>query len=506
MMCVHLSARLAAIALLFLGISLPARAQVVETEPNSSCPAAHDLGTLAGLLTITGSLDTPPATPDVDFYRIAGTPGDLVQIDMQGQASSLGTLENPFLGAFNSACGLRGYIDDGGELYPESRMETVIPADGALVIGATSSYDATFTGQGGSAGSYTMTVRRVPLALGIGGRIVNGRTGQPVENAWVYLSRCQDGGCSGPGGSMVTGPDGAFRFAPGSYSLNESILRAGEYLLFVHVGPSYQQLNLRVQLAEGQDLDLGGVALGPVPVIGSIQGRIVDAQTGEALTGETLPGPLSAVELLFCAGDYCFPIRWASVDAQGRFVFQSSEYQMIEPGRYRVRAHADQYYVTDGPVFEVAEDQHLDAGDLPVKSYPVRLTLGKGCGLIPTEGGDCQIRVRVTNGGTGRLQSEVWALLRAYPPGFPGEITQFPLGNARTVNLAPAASADLPFSFHVPGSLEDGSTLCVRAYAADRPNPFKTIGIHDVLCFRKGMAGFTVLPDEEKHKLLKKTD
>jgi 5-hydroxyisourate hydrolase-like protein (transthyretin family) len=499
---VCLFARFAPAVLLILGISIPAQAQV-EIEPNSSCPAAQDLGALNESLTLTGGLDTPPATPDVDFYRIAGTPGDLVQIDMQGQASGRGTLADPFLGAFDSGCNLRGYVDNDSEAaYPDSRMETTIPADGTLIVAATSAYDGTFTGQGGLAGSYTLTVRRIPLARGVGGRIVNGRTGAPVEGAWVYLNLCPESWCSNSVGSALTGPDGIFRFEPGSYTLNESILRAGEYGLYVWAAPTYQQLELPTfQLAEGQDLDLGDVALIPVPVIGSIRGRLVDAQTGEPLSA----GIFNKVDLLRCEGDFCAPmISWVQVDEQGRFVFGASEFSQIPPGTYRVRGSADQYYQADSPAFEVADGQHLDVGDLPLPSYPVRLTLGQGCGPIPSEGGECRMRVRVTNGSTGRLQTEVWSLLRAYPPGFPGEITHFPLGNPRSVSLAPAAYADLPVSFQVPGSLEDGSSICVRAYAGDRPNPFKTIGLHDVVCLRKGAEGLMTLPDEEKARLLKR--
>lgn len=502
MLYARVLARFAPAVLLMLGTSIPALAQA-ETEPNSSCSAAQDLGTLNGSLALAGSLDTPPATPDVDFFRIAGTPGDLMQIDLQGQASGQGTLADPFLGVFDSGCHLRGYVDNDPDVsYPDSRMEIAVPADGSLVIAATSAYDGTFTGQGGSAGSYTLTVRRVPLARGLGGRIVSGRTGEPVENAWVYLSRCQDGGCGGPGGYMLTGPDGIFRFEPGSYSLNESILRAGEYHLSVFAGSVYQHYYLSgIQLAEGQDLDLGDVALTPVPAIGSVRGRLVDAQTGEPLSA----GIFNKVDLLRCEGDFCYPmISWVQVNAQGRFVFASSEFNQIPPGTYRVRGSADQYHPADSPAFEVADEQHVEIGDLPLPSYPVRLTLGQGCGPIPAEGGDCQIRVRVTNGSASRLQTEVWSLLRAYPPGFPGEITHFPLGNPRSVSLAPAAYADLPVSFKVPGSLEDGSSICVRAYAGDRPNPFNTIGLHDVICLRKGAEGLRALPDEEKRKLLKR--
>lgn len=492
---VGVSVRFVPALLLMLGISIPASAQVVETEPNSSCSTAQDLGALAEPRTLAGTL----GTADVDFFRVSGTPGDLVRIDLQGQASGGGTLADPLLGAFDSACNLRGYADNDPDVaWPDARMEITIPADGTLVIAATSAYDSTFTGQGGSTGSYTLAVQRVPLARGVQGRIVNGRTGEPVEHAMVYLNLCPESWCSQSVGSALTGADGTFRFAPGSYTVNESILRAGEYGLYVWAAPKYEPAQVATfHLAEGQDLDLGDVALTPVPAIGSVRGRLVDAQTGEPLSS----GIFNKVDLLRCEWGFCAPlISWVQVDAEGRFVFDSQ----VAPGTYRVRGSADQYYEAESPAFEVADGQHLDIGDLPLPSYPVRLTLGQGCGPIPPGGGECRMRVRVTNGSNARLQTEVWSLLRAYPPGFPGEITHFPLGHPRSVSLAPAAWTDLPVSFQVPGSLEDGSMICVRAYAGDRPNPFNTIGLHDVLCLRKGADGLQALPEEEKQKLLKR--
>jgi hypothetical protein len=72
------------------------------------------------------------------------------------------------------------------------------------------------------------------------------------------------------------------------------------------------------------------------------------------------------------------------------------------------------------------------------------------------------------------------------------------------VSLASAASVDLPLSFQVPASLQDGTTICARAYAGYRSNPFDTIGLHDLFCLRKGEQGFTVLPEAQKRELLKK--
>src|SRR5919106_1489171 len=81
-----------------------ARAQGVEVEPNSSCASPQTLSTVAFPYTLTGSLDTPPATPDIDFYRFTATPGDLIRIDLAGQAVYPFTLSGPLLAALDSSC------------------------------------------------------------------------------------------------------------------------------------------------------------------------------------------------------------------------------------------------------------------------------------------------------------------------------------------------------------------------------------------------------------------
>ena len=133
----------------------------------------------------------------------------------------------------------------------------------------------------------------------------------------------------------------------------------------------------------------------------------------------------------------------------------------------------------------------------------MRLTLDQGCASIPAAGGACDFTVRVTNGGTADLKADTWTLVRAVGLYAPGELTSFPVGTTKTVNLAPAASATLAYSFAAPASLQNGSTVCARTYASDKKNTFAAIGIHDVLCLTKGADGFTVLTDKQKREALK---
>jgi 5-hydroxyisourate hydrolase-like protein (transthyretin family) len=246
------------------------------------------------------------------------------------------------------------------------------------------------------------------------------------------------------------------------------------------------------------------VQVRPLPVVGSIRGRAVDALTGDPLAGDAVP--FAQVELQSCQtewGVYCYTVAQQDADAAGRFEFRQQYTGQLGEGTYRVRISADQYFTTDSEPFEVADEQHYDAGDVGVKSYPVRLTLEQGCGSIAATGGSCAFSVRVTNGGTAALKADTWMLVRALGLFYPGELTTFPLGTAKTVNLAPSASTTLAYTFTAPASLPGGATVCARAYASDKKNTFAAIGIHDVFCVRKGYDGFTVLTDEQKREVLK---
>lgn len=504
------SLRLLLVLFVAMGIALagaPAQAQtaaIAETEPNATCLAAQSLGSAALPLTITGSLDTPPDTPDVDYYRITATPGDRIAVEQLGETSGNGTLGDPFLGVFSSSCGYLAYDDDSGSLgYRDARVEVTVPADGVLVIAASGAWDWEFTGYGYFAGTYKLTVGKVLTADGIGGRVVDSVTGAAVPGVAVMLQSCSNGECPMYAGYTISGQDGTFRFEPGNFTLYSDTLRVGEYRLIVTVGHTYENyVGAPFQILEGQDLNVGDLALEPEPVVGSIRGRLVDGLTGASLSGTA--APYGRVELQSCSPYGCGSIRFADVDAQGNFVMESTPNRPLPPGSYRILASADQYQPTTGPIFEVAEDQHYNVGDFEVKSFPVRMNLIQGCGTVPSTGGDCTFVVRVTNGNPGKLHGDVWSLVRSIPQYWgDDDSTEFQAGNRRTVSLLPGVSTDLTFSFTVPASMEDGTAICTRAFTSHKTNPFESIGARDLFCMAKVGQTFQVMPDKQKRELLK---
>jgi len=195
--------KLLGVLVLAAGQSSQTLAQTTEVEPNDTCPAAQDIGSIdvTGPFTVSGSLDTPPDEPDVDFFRFEATPGAVVVADLEGEPSGAGTLADPYLGLFDSDCNLLASNDDFSGL--NSRLQFAVPTDGIFVLAATSCCDDDFTGDGGSSGSYQLTVAPAPPPIGsIAGRVVNADTGEPLPGdsppfAAVELFLCDGDECLG---------------------------------------------------------------------------------------------------------------------------------------------------------------------------------------------------------------------------------------------------------------------------------------------------------------------
>jgi hypothetical protein len=135
-------------------------AQGPDVEPNNTCQTAQDLGPLGGGLTLNGSLDPEaPATGDIDFVRVAGAPNSVVTIDLQGQATAKGTLENPFFGVLDGDCNVIAFVDDGGE-GTNARAVVTIPASGIFTVAVTACCD--FGLNAGGVGTYELTIAPYP--------------------------------------------------------------------------------------------------------------------------------------------------------------------------------------------------------------------------------------------------------------------------------------------------------------------------------------------------------
>jgi hypothetical protein len=252
-------------------LSSQALAQIADVEPNNSCSAPQEVGPLDGgdPVVVTGSLDTPPDEPDVDFFRFEATPGADLIAELEGESSGQGTLPDPLLGLFDSGCNLLDLNDDAHDSTLDSRLLLVAPADGVVILAATGFPDFDFTGAGESSGSYALSIAPAPPPIGsIAGRVIDATTGEPLSGssppfAFVDLLRCDEFDCFELVASEPTDEDGRFRF---EHDFDGRPLRAGTYQVIAFANEFEENATAPFDVAGGEDVELGDLALALQPI------------------------------------------------------------------------------------------------------------------------------------------------------------------------------------------------------------------------------------------------
>lgn len=237
------------------------------------------------------------------------------------------------------------------------------------------------------------------------------------------------------------------------------------------------------------------------PTIDSIAGRVVDSQTGEPLPGRSVP--FAQVKLYFCHSSYdCRPAGSTGTDAQGNFRFNGAT-AALSPGHYRIEVNAEQYVPFQTGFLSIPEGDY-DAGDLALESRPVRIVLEEPC-AVPSTGGNCRFKVRISNGLDTRLEGHAWSLADSIVSVSPVLINAtFQTGNPKKVSLEPGESAVVAFSFPVPGNLSDGTYVCIDTFVAERPSQFAVLGNLPVLCLQKGAKSLEAIPEGKKRELVRR--
>lgn len=260
-------------------IAQPAAAAVnaLDVEPNNSCQTAQDLGAVPLPITMDGNLDSSLA-PDIDFYRFTGTPGAPLVIDHEGEATGKGTLFDPLLGAFDSACNLIAANDDSTSL--NSHLVVTIPDDGVVILAATAFPDHEFVGGGN--GTYQLTLTTYTPLGSISGIVTDAESGAPLPGdippfANAFLQQCDDFGCFDISW-QPTASDGSFRF---ERDFNGARLPAGDYVVVAGAEQYRFQYTERVTVAEGEALDVGVIGLTPFPIqFSNVQGCSIPPEGG----------------------------------------------------------------------------------------------------------------------------------------------------------------------------------------------------------------------------------
>ncbi len=477
-------------------------AQAQEIEPNHPCEAAQDVGAPALPVSVFGAL-TPATEPqDVDFFRFALTPGELVRADLEGAPTGQGTLSDPFLGLFDSACNLLAINDDSGTL--NSRLAFATPGDGIVILGVTACCDGGFNG--GGEGSYRLSLSPLDAIASIGGRLVNGNTGEPLPGfefpfASALLLRCGDFGCFEFAGFQQTDGDGRFLFTTDP---SGNPLESGTYEVQASASGFETFLSGPFGVAGGEALDLGDLPLTPFQLIGSVSGRLVDAVSGEPIAG--FGPPFAVVFLERCDAGFCFAVAGTNPDFDGRFSFFGGQF-FIAPGNFRLRAFAEDYRESVSGEFAVGVFEDVDVGDFALTPFPIRFGAVKEC-RIPPGGGLCDFGITVSNRGPGRYRGEAWSTVDLFTPGA-SRNTRFQVGTVGTANPMPhrlnlrqGESRMLTFQLDVPAITIDGTVVCATIAVGRDPAPqFTTQGDRFVFCAVKEAGVFEALSGKEGRRL-----
>lgn len=486
----------------------PAWGQGMDVEPNDACLQAQDLGITPLPFDLTGSLDSTPESPDIDFFLFTTSAGGSVTVDLQGASTGQGTLSDPFLGIFDSSCQLLILDDDGGTGL-NSRARFNVPPDGMFVATVTACCDSTF--EGGGVGSYLLTATPFQAIGSISGRLVDAGSNAPLPGdqppfAFVELLRCQDPSfCGEFVASQATDSLGSFSFQT---NFSGNLLEAGTYQvrgLALGYDPA---LTAPTAVGPDEDLDLGDIPLQPIPIIGSVSGQLVDALNGQPLSGN-MP-PFAAVQLVRCNEFGCFDfIAFSSADGNGRFSFDGSAF-LIREGTFQLVAFAEQYKVTSSSTFEVSEGEDFDFGVFPVDPLPIQILEVTPCENLPPEGGTCRYSVRLRNGSGGRFRGEAWSNVDAFGLDADFSSSRFQVGGRgkdspqpQKLNIRTGGGATVDFQFDVPGSVPDFAFICTEAWVGEEPNPqFAPRSNRFLFCVGKQGGGISVLSEKESRKIL----
>jgi 5-hydroxyisourate hydrolase-like protein (transthyretin family) len=311
----------------------------------------------------------------------------------------------------------------------------------------------------------------------------------PFANVTLY-SVCGES-CLDPIRTVATFDDGQFRID--SY-LGEEI-PAGTYMLGVSAN-GYQTGQFGPYEFTGADLDVGVLALEPLPTIRSIHGRLIDVAAGKPVPDVFEP----VVELYRCSDWDCLTLVNGQIpDREGRFHFETDNFgNPLTVGTYLVVAFADQYQLAQTELFEVKEGVQKNIGNLQIRSFPIRFSDVIPCGDIPLSGGDCVYSIRIWNGLATRLEGSTWSLAGSSLPNSPIGFTEFQTKEPRQLELQRGGSKVVHFKFQVPPSSEltDIGT-CTRVFVGRGGNPlFNTIGYGEMFCFIRTAEGMTIAPPQ----------
>mgnify|MGYP002277204637 CR=1 FL=1 len=474
-----------------------------EFEPNDSCDQAQleSAGTLP--LVIDGSLDSSQSFDDVDFYRFTGNPGEMIQVDLEGESTGAGTLEDPLVGLFDTFCAWQNADDDGGA-GRNSQLNVVVPDDGEFVIGVTYCCDYSFFGGGN--GTYQLGLSLLHAVGPITGVLVDSETGMALaggEPPWPYanLYRCNGTECTEYVSSAATNEFGEFEF-PGSI-YGEPLLNGTYEINAFAFG--YQDFSTGpFDITTNGTYDLGSLALVPLPLVGLISGRLVDAVDGMPLAGS---GPYFAqVSLVSCENEFCYSVAYGEPGDDGVFRLDGREQAILE-GEYTVVGYANGHWETMSEPFTVSQNEDLDIGTLVLTPFPISIEHAQPCELMA--GQVCRFGVEVRARTTKRLRGEAWGIVEYISHEGLVNTSRFQVGRnghaaPQSLNLAAGETRMLTFELQIPDEIPDGAFMCFRVFVGRSPHPqFNVLAEQFLFCANNTQGSLSMLDSKAARQKLK---
>jgi hypothetical protein len=330
-------------------------------------------------------------------------------------------------------------------------------------------------------------------ANAIFGRVIDAATGTtipPWSAPHLTLQKVCGEGCLERVSSTVVDSGGRFWF---DSSLG---FGSGTYMIEVRAN-LYQTKQFSPVEFNGSSLDVGDLALDPLPPIRLIQGRLLDKGSGKPVPPTFTP----VVYLNHCDEDWlCLNVNQQVLDRDGQFRFETDDFgEPLASGRYMIFASANQYEFTEQQFFEVREGKSYNVGNMRIRSYPIRFSDVTSCEDLPASGGICQYSVRVWNGLASKMRGDAWSVVNITRSDTVVGYADFQTRKPQPVVLERGGSRVLRFQFKVPA--QDASfqfSFCPRIYLGRGSNPFfNIVDSEELFCMLLGGETFELAPPSE---------
>lgn len=470
-----------------------------EQEPNDACQAADDIDASVIPVVVTGELEPREVKGDIDFYRVAATPGAALEIAVTGEGAGAQGVSDTLLASLDGDCETVALNDD--HLGLGSRLFIHVPRAGSFALAVSGSGDTGLTGEHPQSGRYRLSLRPFRAIGSISGQLLLAETGMPPVDGSVSLYSCADVADPQSCGQRVTSGS---TYA-GTYELatkaSGAPLPPGSYRVLGRVEGMFAWSDPFI-VRDGEHYSLPTLFVEEPPLIGSIQGRIVDARTGAGLSGEGYP--FVRVQLLPEPCAECIGLGAVTPDSAGYFRFDPGTAGVIPPGSFSLVVTASDYERTEvGGIASVAEGEHRRLGGIALEPTPVRVAITQPCEDEIVNGGICRYRVRVLNRSEERVRGVLWSLVDATIGGDLYSSTRFQAGEPVRVSLRPGEGMSAYFQTAIPSTLPASSSVCALAFFGDGDEePYFHPEARAQFCLEKRDSGYAALPKERTRALL----